>query len=543
MKKKLLNLLSIIFLFLIPASIFAQAPNLGSTVDFALFTSDGSVTNTGISHLTGHVGTNNGSSTGFGNVNGVMHDNDAASAQAATDLLVAYNQLNNTTPNSFPAASLGNGQTLTAGVHAISGAATISLDLILDAQNNSNAVFIIQIAGPLSTNANSKVKLINGAQACNVFWKVEGLVDMATGTTMRGTVIANNAGINMNTGDTLEGRVLSTTGAISIDGVLVNTPIGCGSPTLTGPTAPILGEVACYGIFSSDGSATNSGTTNVIGDVGANVGLTTGFDTLLVTGNVHPDPDGSTQQAANDLLLAYNYLNGLTHDIELLYPAQFGENLVLTPHTYLLNAATTFSGKLYLNAQGNTNAVFVIQIEGALATSTYSKVKLTNGTQAKNVYWLVNGAVDINDYSVFNGTIISQGAISLLTGVNINGKALAAVGTMETYANNSSANIPSDCETVVGGETSIAEANKSQSIVMVYPNPFRNSITIKINNASKINTSVLRVHNVLGVEVMSEIISSHSTTFDTSNLPKGMYFYKVIGNDNAIQSGTMVSQR
>ena len=64
---------------------------------------------------------------------------------------------------------------------------------------------------------------------------------MASGTTMRGTIIANNAAINMNTGDTLEGRALSTTGAVTVDGVLAYTPIGCGSPVLTGPTAPMLG--------------------------------------------------------------------------------------------------------------------------------------------------------------------------------------------------------------------------------------------------------------------------------------------------------------
>ena len=91
--------------------------------------STGAVTNTGISQITGNVGTNSGSSTGFGNVNGVMHDNDGASAQCAADLLIAYNQLNSTVPNYFPAPSLGNGQLLTSGVYAISSPATLNLDL------------------------------------------------------------------------------------------------------------------------------------------------------------------------------------------------------------------------------------------------------------------------------------------------------------------------------------------------------------------------------------------------------------------------------
>tara|TARA_R110001592_G_scaffold75225_1_gene227876 strand:+ start:44951 stop:45991 length:1041 start_codon:yes stop_codon:yes gene_type:complete len=344
MKKRLLFILVfIISLTTYPSTSFGQAPNLGSAADFVLFSTDGAVSNSGLSQITGNVGTNNGSSTAFGNVNGVMHDGDGVSAQCAADLLIAYNQLNSAVPTLFPAPLLGNGATLNAGIYSISSAATLNLTLNLDAQGNSNAVFIFQIQGPLSTNAASKIKLLNGAQACNVFWKVEGLVSMASGTTMRGTIIANNAAIIMNTGDTLEGRALSTAGAITIDGVLAYTPIGCGSAVLNGPTAPNLGATACYAIFSSDGAVTNSGITNVTGDVGSNNGLTTGYDPLLVNGTVHLIPDGSTAQAAADLLVAYNYVNTLSADIELLYPADFGKNLVLTPHTYLLGGATTFT--------------------------------------------------------------------------------------------------------------------------------------------------------------------------------------------------------
>jgi hypothetical protein len=437
MKKLLFFALLAVSMFSIPTLNFAQAPNLGTAADFVLFTTAGAVSNTGISQLTGNVGTNGGSSTGFGNVNGGMHDNDGVSAQCASDLLIAYNQLNSTVPNFFPAPLLGNGQTLNSGVYSISAAATLNLELTLDAQGNPSAVFIFQIQGPLSTAAHSEVSLVNGALACNVFWKIEGLVDMAAGTTMRGTIIANNAAINMNTGVTLEGRALSTAGAVTVDGVLAFTPSGCGSPVLTGPDAPFLASTECYAIFSSNGPVTNAGITHVTGDVGTNVGLTTGFDPLLVQGTIHPIPDVSTAQCADDLLDVYNYLNTLPHDIELLYPAQFGRNLVLTPHTYLLNAATELTDTLYLSAQGNADAVFVIKIYGALSTSTYSKVILTNGTKAKNVFWMVNGAVDINDYSVFNGTIVcNNGAIELNTGVTLNGSAFTTTGAISTAAVN-----------------------------------------------------------------------------------------------------------
>src|SRR4029077_20198097 len=101
-----------------------------------------------------------------------------------------------------------------------------NLNLTLDGQGDPDAVFIFQINGAFSTNTLSKVMLINGASPCNVFWKIEGALSMAAASTMRGTVIVNNAAISMASGDTLEGRALSTTGAVAVDGVLAN--VGCG---------------------------------------------------------------------------------------------------------------------------------------------------------------------------------------------------------------------------------------------------------------------------------------------------------------------------
>lgn len=540
MKTKLLYLLPAFILFLLPGVNFAQAPDLGTAADFALFSTDGAVSNTGISQVTGNVGTNNGSSTAFGNVNGVMHDNDGTSAQCAADLLIAYNQLNSAIPTFFPAPLLGDGAILEAGVYSISSEATLNLGLTLDARGDPDAVFIFQIQGAFSANASSKIHLINGALACNVFWKVEGLVSMASGTTMRGTIIANNAAIVMSTGDTLEGRALTTAGAITIDGVLVYTPIGCGSPVLMGPVAPDLASTECYALFSADGPVTNTGITTANGDVGTNVGLTTGFDPLLVSGNIHPIPDISTAQCASDLLVVYNYLNTLPYDIELLYPAQFGNNLVLTPHTYLLNAATEFTDTLYLNAQGKSEAVFVIRINGALSTGTYSKVILINGAQSKNVYWLIEGAVSINNYSVFRGTIVcNNGALGALnTGVLLDGRALTTSGALTTNA--ITVVMPTSC-TITGNGSSDVE--KADEAVTIYPNPFSASLNIIVDEDLDNQEIGFRLFDVLGAEVLNVVISKKLTTLETGYLPAGIYFYKVTGDQKLIQSGRLVSHQ
>ncbi len=542
MKSILQNLLPALWLLFVPFLNFAQAPDLGTAAGFVLFSTDGAVSNTGISQITGNVGTNNGSSTAFGNVNGIMHDADGASAQCAADLLIAYNQLNAAIPTLFPPSPIiGNGDTLEAGIYSISEAATLNLSLYLDAQGDPSSVFIFLIDGSFSANAGSNIRLLDEAMACNVFWKVEGLVDLASGTSMKGTIIVNNAAILLNTGDTLEGRALTTAGAITIDGTFAYTPIGCGSPVLNGPTAPELGTAACYAIFSSIGAVSNSGITNITGDVGSNAGSADGYDPLLVIGTIHPIPDVSTSQCAADLLIAYNYVNTLPYDIELLYPAQFGNNLVLTPHTYLLDGAVTFTDSLYLNALGNSDAVFVIQINGALSTSTYSKVKLINGAQAKNVYWKVEGAVSINNYSVFCGTIIcNNGALGAInTGVTLNGRALTTSGALTTTAANViAATIPAVCSGV-----SVPSADLMSETVVIYPNPFSTSATIRLNDASLMNIAELKMYNILGEVVMNTIIANPETTIKMSDLPSGIYYYEVISLGSIVQSGKLISQQ
>ena len=540
MKTKLFSLLTAITLLLITNFADAQAPNLGTAANFVLFSTNGAVSNTGLSHLTGNVGTNNGSSTAFGNINGVMHDQNGTSAQCSADLLIAYNQLNAAIPTFFPSNLLGNGTILTAGIYSIPSATTLNLDLILDGQNNPSSVFIFKIGGAFSTNAGSKIKLVNGALACNVFWKVEGLVDMAAGTTMRGTVIANNFAIILNVGDTLEGRALSTAGAVTVHGVMAYMPIGCGSPELTGPVAPNLGAAACFAIFSSAGAVSNTGITTITGDIGTNVGATTGFNPLLVTGTIYPLPNGSTAQCAADLLLAYNYINTLPYDIELRYPAQFGNDLVLTPHTYLMSAAAMLTDTVTLNAQGNPDAVFVIQINGALSTSVYSKVKLINGAQAKNVYWKVEGAVSINNYSVFCGTIIcNNGALGAFnTGVTLNGRALTTTGALTTAAIHAFAStLPTDCLTVGTTELPITSED-----IRIFPNPFTQFTMVVLNNAIIINNAELRIYDVVGKEVLLTNINQQTTSIELGTLASGMYFYKFVNNNKIIKTGKLVSQ-
>jgi hypothetical protein len=446
MKIHLLTALTFLIHSCLPIKIFSQPPVLGSAGDFVLFSSVGAVGNTGISQLTGNVGTNDGAITGFGNVNGVMHNANAITAQTVTDLLSAWHQIDTATATATHGPVLGNGEVLYPGVYSIAAAGSLVSVLTLDAQGDSNAVFIFKTGGAFTSAASSTVSLVNGAIACNVFWKAEGAISLAALTTMKGTLIAHPGAIDFGDGCSFEGRALSTTGAVSVYGTIAFIPPGCSRPMLTGPLAPNLGALECFALFSSDDLITNSGITNVIGDIGSNSSSPSGYDAARVTGTIHTVPDTATSLGASAFSSVYGYLDTISFEIELLYPAQFGNDLVLTPHTYLLNSAVTFTNILYLNAEDNADAIFIIRVNGAFSAGASSEVRLINGAQAKNVYWKVDGEVNINANAIFNGTIINNAVVNLATGMTLNGRSISS-GALNTVA--VTINKPSGCSFTV----------------------------------------------------------------------------------------------
>ncbi|MEP7196559.1 MAG: ice-binding family protein [Saprospiraceae bacterium] len=246
MKLKLQTILIAITLLLIQNLIFGQAPNLGVTSDFALFTAVGAFNNVGASTVvTGDVGTNSGAFNAFppGTLIGQKHVVDVVSAQAATDVMVAYMFMTGITCGTVIGTTLGNGQVLLPDVYCLGAASTLNADLILDGGGDPNALFIFKIEGALSTNTNSNIILTNGASLCNVYWRINGAVSLGVNSVFRGTIIAQGA-IELLQSASLFGRALSTAGAISLQENIVNVaklPLAA-TITASGPTSICEGD-------------------------------------------------------------------------------------------------------------------------------------------------------------------------------------------------------------------------------------------------------------------------------------------------------------
>jgi hypothetical protein len=307
------------------------------------------------------------------------------------------------------------------------------------------------------------------------------------------------------------------------------------SPEMMMP--PMMGLTSTYAMFSANGAISNVGISHVIGDVGTNLGLISGFTTLNVTGMIHPIPDLATSLCIADLLTMYNFLNLSTINVELLNSSMFGHNLILLPMTYHLSAATMLTDTLFINAQGDPNAIFCIKINGALTTTVNSRVILMNGAQAKNIYWKIEGAVTISDNSIFRGIIVSNnGAILLKAGVMLDGVALTTTGSISI--NSSTVIKPSPA---VSTNIESVDFQNPVNEITIAPNPFSSYANIQLKNDSKYMNCNFKIYNMMGVEVLNSIVLKQVITLNTSRLHAGVYFYKVLDNQKLIQSGKLIS--
>ena len=247
-----------------PMTAIAAQPtvDLGTAAPFAILAGTPGITNTGGSVITGNVGLSPAAGSGISGllctqVTGSIFAVDASGlpcftengpllVTAKNDLDAAYTDAANRIPVNTVPTELG-GTTKFAGVYA-SGETTFDITagagpLVLDGQGDPSAVFIFEssAASPgLTVGPGSTVSLINGAQACNVFWRVVS-ADINTTAVFKGNILALNS-ITVANGANIEGRLLARNGLVSlINNVVTGSVCGASTTTATTPKFPNTG--------------------------------------------------------------------------------------------------------------------------------------------------------------------------------------------------------------------------------------------------------------------------------------------------------------
>src|ERR1019366_5058239 len=238
----------LISLFFYPVASSAAGPviNQGTTSSFAILAGT-TITNGGTTSVTGTAGNNIGVSPGSsitGSPGGTVTSIGVAGT-AQTDLVTAIGNVNGALPVTTLSSTELSGQTLVAGNYS-GGAITLSSGSVtFNGQNDPNSIFIIKATSTFISSSGTTMNLINGAQACNIFWTLGSSATLATTSTFLGHLYAHTD-INVNTGATVHGNLLAQTGQVTLLGnTIVNdncAPAVVATPTPT-PT-PVVTPVA-----------------------------------------------------------------------------------------------------------------------------------------------------------------------------------------------------------------------------------------------------------------------------------------------------------
>lgn len=226
---------------------------LGTAAPFAILAGTPAITNTGSSTITGNVGIDPAAAvTGFppGKINGTTHAADAVAVKAKSDLTAAYGDAAGRVSTATH-GTLG-GLTLVAGVYN-AGGTTLGLTgtLTLDAKNNKNAVWIFQATSDLVTASSSTVRVINGGQACNVFWQVTSSATLGSGSTFVGTIMALTS-ITMASGVTVNGRALARNGEVTLINDRITRPTCKAATATASPVAPLMTQAPTDTVVAAD---------------------------------------------------------------------------------------------------------------------------------------------------------------------------------------------------------------------------------------------------------------------------------------------------
>lgn len=194
------------------------------TGDVGITTGGGaSIASLTCSDVSGHIYDTDAGYEGGANIGviGCLITDAAGLATAKSDLIAAKADASGRTPVTV-ATELG-GTTKNAGVYnSAGGTFVINGTLTLDAQGNTNAVFIFNTTTTFKPAADSIVTLVNGAQARNVFWNVGTGATLGNNSILKGIIMAGTS-ITVGSNTTIEGRLLATA-AIDTTTSFVITP-------------------------------------------------------------------------------------------------------------------------------------------------------------------------------------------------------------------------------------------------------------------------------------------------------------------------------
>ena len=209
---------------------------------------------------------------------------------------------------------------------------------------------------------------------------------------------------------------------------------------LNGPAPVNLGDAGNFVILAKSGISTVPQSV-VTGNIGVSPiarGGLTGFSETMDVSNTFsrsgqvvgklfaadysaPSPS-KLGVAVLDMQAAYTDAAGRAPDYTELGAGNIG-GMTLPPGTYKWSSGVVIPTDVTLN--GGPNDVWIFQIAGTVTQASATRVNVTGGAQARNIFWQVADVVALGTTAHMEGIVLAQTGITLATGATVNGRLLA----------------------------------------------------------------------------------------------------------------------
>lgn len=88
--------------------------------------------------------------------------------------------------------------------------------------------------------------------------------------------------------------------------------------------------------------------------------------------------------------------------------------------------------------------------------------------------------------------------------------------------------------------TALSQITGESLNIEVYPNPASNAVVFKTSADEKVKDFHVEMYNEMGQEVRNFQLFPYQVTINTSDLSRGLYFYRIIGESTVIKSGKII---
>jgi hypothetical protein len=223
----------------------------------------------------------------------------------------------------------------------------------------------------------------------------------------------------------------------SILSTLLALPVIASAASAAHPQAPVkLGSAGTFALLSKTG-VTDVYASVINGDVGASpiTGAAIGLRCNEIASGIIYTVDAAGPLPCS--VTAATLLTSAVGDMEAAYTDAAGRVLpdftelgsgeiggkTLAPGLYKWGTSVKISKDVTL--AGGPTDVWIFQIAGGIEQASATRVTLTGGALAKNVFWQAADAVSIGTTAHFEGVVLAKTMVAVKTGASVNGRLLA----------------------------------------------------------------------------------------------------------------------